>query len=352
MMRQVFSSLQAARGVAALAVVAFHANTAEVAFVARPPMLVQSVLGLGYLGVDFFFVLSGFIIAYAHRYDARDPRALRSYAGRRILRIYPAYWPIGCGMLLVYIFLPGLSAVPAHQVSAASSVLLVPATAPPALAVAWTLVHEMLFYTVFAVRYLSQKAFVCAIATWAACILVVSLWLAPANPALVYATSILNLEFMLGLLAAWLATKAVVARSPFLVAVLALTLASGALGLPLGLDAKRLVLAAGLSLLVVACVSAEAAGRLTAPRWIVFLGGASYAIYLVHVPALSVLARLDAWFAVTDWAAALLILIFGAVAAGVLYHLLIEAPALRIARRMLAFPSADRGWSTPSAAAR
>jgi peptidoglycan/LPS O-acetylase OafA/YrhL len=341
-MRQTFSSLQAARGVAALAVVGFHANIATSAFITPPPAPVQSVLSLGYLGVDFFFVLSGFIIAHAHRGDARDPKALRRYAGRRLSRIYPAYWPIGCGMLLVYAVLPGLSAIPTHDVSVVSSLLLVPASAPPALAVAWTLVHEMLFYTVFAVRYLSQRIFVAVLIGWAASILVASLWVPVTNPALAYATSFLNLEFMFGLLAAWLTTKAVVTRHPVVTGLLALALLVGALWLPLQLDAKRLVLAAGLAFLVTTCVVAEAAGRMTTPRWSVFLGGASYAIYLVHVPALSVLARLDAWLA-TNWATALLTLTLGALAVGVLYHLLVEVPLLRLARQLLASPGLKRG---------
>jgi len=56
--------------------------------------------------------------------------------------------------------------------------------------------------------------------------------------------------------------------------------------------------------------------------------------------------------AVTNWAAALLILIGGALAAGVLYHLLIEPPLLRFARRKLAYlyPSANQSWSTTAAA--
>jgi peptidoglycan/LPS O-acetylase OafA/YrhL len=53
----VFLSLQAARGVAALAVVAHHAQTAVDAFIGPMPTLVQSVMAKGYLGVDFFFVL-------------------------------------------------------------------------------------------------------------------------------------------------------------------------------------------------------------------------------------------------------------------------------------------------------
>jgi hypothetical protein len=56
-------SLQVFRGLAALAVVLHHASVSTGAFVADVPAWAMSVFGLGYLGVDFFFVLSGFIIS-------------------------------------------------------------------------------------------------------------------------------------------------------------------------------------------------------------------------------------------------------------------------------------------------
>ena len=55
-------------------------------------------------GVDFFFVLSGFIIYRVHRGDIGSPHRLSRYAWRRFVRIYPTYWIIlaGFGLLLLY----------------------------------------------------------------------------------------------------------------------------------------------------------------------------------------------------------------------------------------------------------
>jgi peptidoglycan/LPS O-acetylase OafA/YrhL len=72
-------TLDAMRGVAAFAVAAFHAG-----FLTSNP---QSP----YLAVDFFFVLSGFVIA--HAYDARLAAGMtaKEFIGRRLLRLYPLF---------------------------------------------------------------------------------------------------------------------------------------------------------------------------------------------------------------------------------------------------------------------
>lgn len=105
--RQQIPSLQVFRGLAALAVVVHHAALSTDAFVHRLPVWAFGLFEFGLLGVDFFFVLSGFIIMHAHQGDARSPNAARSYAIKRLTRIFPAYLPIGIGVLVLYALLPG-----------------------------------------------------------------------------------------------------------------------------------------------------------------------------------------------------------------------------------------------------
>ena len=71
------ASLQAGRALAALAVVAFHLSImmGEDRYGGVP--VFGAATRYGYLGVDYFFVLSGFIIAHVHGRDIGRPERLR-----------------------------------------------------------------------------------------------------------------------------------------------------------------------------------------------------------------------------------------------------------------------------------
>lgn len=74
--------LDGLRGVAALTVVAFHL------FEAYAPNRFGQVINHGYLAVDFFFLLSGFVIGYA--YDDRwNNISLATFFKRRVIRLQP-----------------------------------------------------------------------------------------------------------------------------------------------------------------------------------------------------------------------------------------------------------------------
>lgn len=77
-----FEILDGLRGVAALAIVCFHFM--EVAY----PDATKNFIGHGFLAVDFFFCLSGFVIAYA--YDDRIGKmGLWEFFKSRIIRLHP-----------------------------------------------------------------------------------------------------------------------------------------------------------------------------------------------------------------------------------------------------------------------
>jgi peptidoglycan/LPS O-acetylase OafA/YrhL len=91
--------LDAVRGLAVVAVVAYHCFTLAVVE-PRPEGVVGPgwwLLGAGSLGVDLFFVLSGFLLVGSwERCRRRHPEGLRDalveYGRNRGLRILPAYW--------------------------------------------------------------------------------------------------------------------------------------------------------------------------------------------------------------------------------------------------------------------
>lgn len=78
-----FEILDGLRGVAAMIVVAFHL------FETYSPGPSEQILNHGYLAVDFFFVLSGFVIGYA--YDDRWKRGMTTwnFFKRRLIRLQP-----------------------------------------------------------------------------------------------------------------------------------------------------------------------------------------------------------------------------------------------------------------------
>lgn len=74
--------LDGLRGVAAIIVVAFHV------FEPNATSLLDQFINHGYLAVDFFFILSGFVIGYA--YDDRwDKMTLSGFLKRRVERLQP-----------------------------------------------------------------------------------------------------------------------------------------------------------------------------------------------------------------------------------------------------------------------
>ncbi|HEX7969740.1 MAG TPA: acyltransferase [Stellaceae bacterium] len=107
-------ALTGIRAVAALWVVGFHFAKSPLA----PLQLDQIVpaLNYGYLGVDLFFVLSGFIISYVHQRDAASPslRSVLHFYGLRLARMYPMHLLTLCGLALVVLASRRIGIAPTH----------------------------------------------------------------------------------------------------------------------------------------------------------------------------------------------------------------------------------------------
>jgi peptidoglycan/LPS O-acetylase OafA/YrhL len=109
------------------------------------------LVGFGWMGVDLFFVLSGFLIAsQLLRPWARGSRPdYRRFFARRLLRTLPAY----AAILLVYFLLPGLREFPdiqpLWQFATFTENLVFEPSGPKAFSHVWSLCVEEQFYLVF-----------------------------------------------------------------------------------------------------------------------------------------------------------------------------------------------------------
>jgi len=77
-----FEALDGLRGVASIIVVIFHL------FEVYSDGPINQIINHGYLAVDFFYVLSGFVMSYA--YDDRwNKMSLCDFYKRRLIRLHP-----------------------------------------------------------------------------------------------------------------------------------------------------------------------------------------------------------------------------------------------------------------------
>src|SRR5205814_8426072 len=96
----VFGSLTTMRGVAALLVAFFHLRYGVIGVPLFALYLFQFRFGnRGYLWVDFFFILSGFILAYRYG-DACSKLKLRGY-GHFVLQRVARIWPLNVVTVLI-----------------------------------------------------------------------------------------------------------------------------------------------------------------------------------------------------------------------------------------------------------
>lgn len=317
------ASLQLGRAITALVVMLHHSDQAANAFTSQPDL---QLFSWGIYGVDFFFVLSGFIIYHVHSTDLRNAGAARQYALKRIIRIYVAYLPVGLGMVALYLAIPGLSASD-RSWGLFTSATLLPSPLPPALSVAWTLVFELMFYMVFLLFYLTRH-FWGLVGLWVAWVQATRVvGIDQQSSALSHLLHPLVLEFVCGMVAALAVQKVPPGVGPaFLVPAVAGLVGFAAL-LSAGMEPNRAWLGLPLACLVAALVLLERAGRFRPSAGpVVLLGAASYAIYLVHNPIASVMARLLR--TADTWAASFATSVLAGILVGCVYHLAWERPLL------------------------
>jgi len=355
--------LQALRGFCAFVVLFFHIGTVAVPLLGGPDPYFW--MAWGHAGVGLFFVISGFIIPYVHWEDLRHQRGWGRYLLKRFRRIYPPYWVATGGVLAGSLLIPGVASADKLQPGPlAESFSLLPLgflDGLPLIPVAWSLFHEIKFYLFFALliplNRWGRLGWICIAVLGSIAYLIFPGALPGDLCAFLF--SPFNFYFLAGVVVAvWVKTQ-VEGRGKLEAGgeqktevrdrragfgrgwhfwLLALPFGGMAFLdqmdlIPLLLQEAGYVVAGGLLLVGVVLSDLRSANK--PPRWLIRVGDASYATYLVHLPVYELSCVLFLKLGIQNDTAAFLLLLtlpFLAQAAGLIYFRLVEKPLLGLIR--------------------
>jgi peptidoglycan/LPS O-acetylase OafA/YrhL len=151
-MQHRFVQLDGLRGLAILLVI-FHNESTE-----YPLLYIDRIFANGWMGVDLFFVLSGFLITGILLDTKHSDGYFKNFYARRCLRIWPLYYSL---LFFMFVVVPFLRPSEGHIVFARSSpwwayplylqnfLVPIPAGAAGPLGVTWSLAIEEQFYLVW-----------------------------------------------------------------------------------------------------------------------------------------------------------------------------------------------------------
>ncbi|WP_353100010.1 acyltransferase family protein [Stenotrophomonas lactitubi] len=303
-------SLQALRGVGAVAVVVYHALSMH-------PFL---NFRAGAAGVDLFFVISGIVMCLSLRPETTP----LDFMKRRVIRVVPMYW-IATTLAAAYFYIR-YPDIPPSTMHIARSYLFAPPPegfGMPVLYPGWTLNFEMFFYVALSLMLVAKRMVI----PLAVCLLAALSSVGSVIPLLAkaYYFNPIILEFAAGMVVG-LAIKAgyrprKVEGCIYLVTALVLIVVHNHYRsegvLPWALP----------SILLIVGALAFETSKLVTHRLTQLIGEASYSIYLFH--ALAIWLTTWIWIG-TPQIGAVLFAVVLSVVTGVAAYLFIEKPLLNL----------------------
>ncbi|HEX3755707.1 MAG TPA: acyltransferase [Rhizomicrobium sp.] len=345
-----FVSLEVGRFFAAFFVAAFHASSATAIFVGAFPF--RDFFRAGHAGVEYFFLLSGFLIYSIHRRDFGKTGAFRTFALKRAIRILPIYWIVTSVYFALAIVAPHIG----HARSLDIGVILRNFTLTGSdqdlyLGVSWTLEREMVFYGLFALGLLFPWLRLKAFWLWQAAIVIAAIvhpeWSSGPRGSLLF--GLYNLGFGGGALIAFCLERrppgAAVAKvllgfgAVFFLALFLTEWRIGA-GAPdkivvLGDHTSPLFYLCACALIIAGAVRLEKLWGFSGNRLLRLLGDSSYVLYLVHEACISTVVRLLRWPMPFKPEIIFVVSLIVAVSAAAAIHLTVEKPILTGLRSVL-----------------
>ena len=306
-MKNFSHNIQSLRGIAVLAVVVFHLIGVQRKY--SPDYALPEFMQLGAVGVDIFFLISGFLMMSVTRSFLPGSKSMLRFVLHRGIRIYPLYWLVSAPIFFLLLvdnssFLTALhinpeiiNGMPATPYYLLKSLLLLPQQNLPPLTVSWTLIHEMYFYCVFGVLLLfPSKLHVPVLVLWSVTSQIFWQYLHPSQsePWSYLLFNPLTLEFTTGcfiavILQHWSLPRPTLFLLIGLLGMLAswnLWISNNTYEFPIAGDRVAYFLLP-CALILAASVSLEKKQHIFYP-WLQRMGDASYSLYLTHILFLSV----------------------------------------------------------------
>lgn len=280
--------LQMLRAWAAIFVMMFHYSKVFVYF---PPLLNKifvSLFSMGWMGVDLFFVISGYIITKTY-YESSI--GATKFLLRRCVRIYSGYWLVLFPLLLFLV----LSGAGINKYNILKTIFLFPQyKGYTPLGVAWTLTYELVFYALFALAMLlptGGRKYVFYAAAPYSLVLLVIYYYRDVGLSRTFVDFLINpylLEFMVGS-ALYSAKSGNGTKLLFFglcwvaaIGLLDATIFDRSLIMPYQRIPRVFMLLPGLAMIVAWAVAWNPFPALWISKGLVKAGDASYMLYLVH----------------------------------------------------------------------
>jgi len=342
-----YDSVQAFRGLAAIAVMFFHFRWL---INDQFPNVGNYLFGWGAIGVDLFFVISGFVITLSAQKLGTGKAASTSFIKSRFSRIMPTYFII---LLITFLLSGGMSTFhyPDKLENLLSALTFRPIYTNNApfyvddsgmYGVRWTLNYEIYFYLVAALCLLTKKPLTCLLSYFSAALIIIPMINGHQftlssdgyqfnNPYLNLFTNPISWMFISGVLIALLAPMA--KHVPTLLKVLYLSCVTIYAGYSLfinknighGLSTSGLPLIMFMS----GVVMNDSWLRVITPRWLIFIGNISYSLYLIHTLMNTGIGKRLAWTGFSDGVAGFVLYSVSSVILATLSYRYIEPLFLR-----------------------
>lgn len=345
--------IQVFRGLAATLVVLYHVTTTNQFYY---PFLGYA-FRFGHSGVDFFFVLSGFIMVYVNYEKAGAASEAGRFLALRAIRIFLLYWWV-LAVTVTVIWMFGQS--PDHMWAPASALepdtllrafFLYRQDVDAIVSVAWTLSFELVFYAFFALYFVcGAPVFAALLLTWSGALALQWSGLAQLGSHPVLLRPLIG-EFFLGCAAAYVVKRFQPRIAAWWLLVPAALVALTAWAEWSGRIDPYAWWAPPYFLLILIGAAYDHRTRRRYPAWLVRLGEASYAIYLVHYGLIAVFAATIHLWRPTALRApnlTLTLLAVAILAIGTLVHVVVERPLLATARRRIGLRKRFLVGETPS----